>query len=384
MNVLFLTSNPNLVSTARILQCWLMLGKGDGVQGRVVVQRPGDLAGWLEDNAVPHRVDPMPWPDRRRPLASLRHAWGLARWARGAGVEVIHCNEHDVYPFASLLRRFLRRPIVCHVRFRLSRGFSEWAFGGPGRRPDALLWTSHQQRKDSAPAVEGLVPENRQQVLYLGLDLETFGRMGGGRKQARQAWGIRPDEVVVGTASALKPIKRIEDFIDLVARLAKDDARVVGLLGGDAMPGQEAYRRELLERVEATGLGRRFRWVGHQEPVEPFHHACDVFVSTSEYETFGNSVCEAMACRRPVAAYRGGSVHEVVGDAGLIFETGDLDGLTGAVARLVRDPSLRADLGDRGRRRVAEQFNPADGLRQLKHVYRAVLGERSPASLLQP
>jgi L-malate glycosyltransferase len=376
MNVLFITNNPNLGSTARILRSWLLLGRQDGLQGRVVTQRPGDLSAWLEAQAIPHRIDQMPLPDWRWPFPSLRHAWELARWARRGRVEIIHCNEHDVYPFGLLLRRMLNRPLVCHVRFRISRPYCEWVFGGVRRQPDALLWTSRQQRDDSTSAIEGLVPLDRQQVLYLGLDLGMFGTLAGGREQTRRDWDVRPGEIVIGTASAWKPIKRIEDFITMVAQLAHDDVRVVGVIAGDVMPGQEAYREELLRRIASTGLGRRLRWVGHMEPIEPFYHACDIFVSTSEYETFGNSVCEAMACRRPVAAYRGGSVHEVVDNAGWIVDTGDLPALTIAVRELVRRPDLREELGRRGHRRVAEQFNPAKSLQQLKRIYASLLSQR--------
>src|SRR4051812_24226345 len=107
MRVLFLTSNPNLGGTARILQSWLLLGRQEGVHGRVVAQRAGALSAWLEAETFTHRVDPMPWPDRRWPFPSFWHAWDLARWANRGGVEIIHCNEHDVYPFAVLLRRLM-------------------------------------------------------------------------------------------------------------------------------------------------------------------------------------------------------------------------------------------------------------------------------------
>jgi glycosyltransferase involved in cell wall biosynthesis len=145
------------------------------------------------------------------------------------------------------------------------------------------------------------------------------------------------------------------------------------VLAGGPVPGDEAYRDSLLRRVEATGLGRRFVWAGHLEPVEPFFHAVDVFVSTSEYETFGNSVCEAMACRRPVVAYSGGSVHEVVGDAGRVVETGDRPGLIDAARELVARPDLRAELGNRGRARVMERYAPDDSLRQLRKIYAGLL-----------
>jgi glycosyltransferase involved in cell wall biosynthesis len=373
MRVLFLTNNPNLGSTARILQSWLMLGREQGIEGWVVTQKEGDFPRWLRQMGVPQRTDPMPWPDRRRPLSSLWHAWKVARWARKAGVEVIHCNEHDVYPFAVLLRRFLKRPLVCHVRFRLERPFSEWAFRGARRQPDALLWTSRQQKDDSAAAVEGIIAQSSQHVVHLGLDLTTFGALAAARNATRQAWGVAADEIVIGTASPLRPRKRIEDFVALAAQVASENPKVVGILAGGTIKGDENYRDKIVQQIKETGLGRRLQWVGNLEPIEPFYHAVDVSISTSEYETFGNSVCEAMACSCPVAAYRGGSIHEVVGDTGPIVETGDLPALTAAVRDLVRSPEARADCGRRGRQRVAEEFNPARSLQQLRQIYQSVL-----------
>ena len=379
-NVLFLTNNANLGSTARILQSWLLLGPAKGVLGNVIATRAGDLTNWLSANSVDYVLDPMPWPDWRWPLTSLSHAWKVARLAKCLGTDVIHCNEHDVYPFAALVRQILRLPLVCHVRYKVERGFCEWAFGG-WRRPDALLWTSRQQRDDCAAAVEGVVPDHVQHIVPLGIDLSQFGALASGREATRSSWGFRPDEIVLGMASALRPHKRIEDFISIVSKLAQHDERVVGVLAGDAMPGDEGYREQLLRQIEMSGLGRRLRWVGNLEPVEPFYHAIDIFVSTSSYETFGNSVCEAMACRRPVAAYRGGSVQEVVGSAGRIVETGNIDALTEVVSSLVRQPQLRLELGELGCRRVNESFNPASSLVQLQTIYDALLATRSGGEL---
>jgi glycosyltransferase involved in cell wall biosynthesis len=135
------------------------------------------------------------------------------------------------------------------------------------------------------------------------------------------------------------------------------------------------YRQSaLLPRVFPYTLGRIFHWLGNLDRVEPFYQAIDVFVSTSEYETFGNSVCEVMACSRPVGAYQSGSVQEVVGDAGLIIETGDLPALTAAVRDCVRRPDLRDQFGRCGRCRVADRFNPAHSLRQLQSLYEDLMG----------
>src|SRR5258708_15840921 len=115
MRVLYLTDNPTLGGTIRVLQNWLPLGRADGLESHVVIP-PGSLfAQWLRDNDVSHVENPMPWPNRRRPGSALWHALRLARWARRRGIDIIHCNEHNVYPFALLLRRVMRRPPVFHA-----------------------------------------------------------------------------------------------------------------------------------------------------------------------------------------------------------------------------------------------------------------------------
>jgi glycosyltransferase involved in cell wall biosynthesis len=370
---LYLTDNPTLGGTIRILQSWLLLGRQeDIIQGHVAIRPGSDFHRWLDTHQIPYTFNPLPVPNRKQPWQALWHAGTLTAWARRRNVQVIHCNEHNIYPFGALLRRLMSLPLVCHIRYRVERDYCRWAFGA-GRQPDALLWTSNQQRADCEPAIRGIVPEGRQHLIPLGVDPAVFGRRVDEREAARRRWGLEPGDVVIGQATALRPRKRIEHFIDLVTALARDDPRVVGILAGDAPPGDEPYRDAVLAHIDSSGLGRRFRWLGNLDDVEPFDQAIDVFVSTSVYETFGNSVCEAMACGRPVVAYRGGSVQEVVGDGGLVVENEDLPGLVRAAHEVVSRPDLRDELGEKGRRRVQNAYSPAATLRRLAGIYETLV-----------
>ncbi len=378
MRVAYLTNNPNPNSTGRILQSWVQLAAVAGIEPCVIAQAEGRLPQWVRDQSVDCLIDPMPWPDRRRLFAFAHHLWRARRWARRHGVQLVHCNEHNVYPFGAALARALGVPIVCHVRFRLTAGFARWAFSHR-RAPDALLWTSRQQQRDSADAVAALVPDHRQHLVPLGIDVNAFGQRTETGRTLRRTLGIDDGAIVLGTASALRPIKRIHEFVEIVERLARRDRRVIGLIAGDALAGDEDYRQSIIDRIAATGLGDRLRGIGHLDDVEPFMHAIDLFVSASEYETFGNSVLEAMACGKPVAAYAGGSVAEVAGEAGLIADTGDLPALTAHCTRLVDGADLRRQLGEAARRRVAECFNPIDAFGRLIDVYGSLTPRRAAA-----
>ncbi len=373
MTVLYLTNNVQLAGTARILTSWLRLGRSKGLGGCVAVQRPGQLADWLDQERVPRTMSRMPWPSRVWPLPAFREARRLARWARQRGASLVHCNEHDVYPFGVIVARLMRAPIVCHVRFSVDRVFCEWAFGG-WRAPDALLWTTNQQRQDCAEAIDGIVADERQHLIPLGPDPASFEAAPGARAELRRSLGLSETDVVIGTATALRPIKRIEHFVKLISDLGRRHPNIVGLVAGAEVPGDEAYRVRIEQEIAASGLGPRLRWIGHVEPMGPFLHALDLFVSTSVYETFGNSVCEAMLCGLPVAAYVGGSVHEIVGDAGVVVTNDDLPRLTEAVERLVDDAAARAELGERGRRRVKAEFNPAASFERLRRIYGDLTG----------
>jgi glycosyltransferase involved in cell wall biosynthesis len=72
------------------------------------------------------------------------------------------------------------------------------------------------------------------------------------------------------------------------------------------------------------------------------------FVFPSLYEGFGLPVLEAMACGTPVVCSNASSLPEVAGDAALLFDPGDVEGMAQALAQIVADEGLRRDLVERG------------------------------------
>lgn len=96
-------------------------------------------------------------------------------------------------------------------------------------------------------------------------------------------------------------------------------------------------------------------------------------VHPSIYEGFGFTPLEAMASDTPVAASRGGSLPEVVGEAGLLVEPENVAAWQEALLRLALDSGLRQTLRAAGRVR-ARQFTWERAARATLAVYGEVLG----------
>jgi len=73
-----------------------------------------------------------------------------------------------------------------------------------------------------------------------------------------------------------------------------------------------------------------------------------LFVFPSLYEGFGLPVLEALACGTPVVCSNASSLPEVAGDAALLVDPLDVGGLAAALARVLGDEELRAELIQRG------------------------------------
>jgi len=86
----------------------------------------------------------------------------------------------------------------------------------------------------------------------------------------------------------------------------------------------------------------------------------DDFLDKTLYaEGMPNSLLEAMSCGLPVIASKIGGVVDIVedGKSGILFEPGDVAGLSSAMIRLLKDAELRQRLGAEARKRIVEGFS---------------------------
>jgi glycosyltransferase involved in cell wall biosynthesis len=135
----------------------------------------------------------------------------------------------------------------------------------------------------------------------------------------------------------------------------------VGLVAGDAWPGQERRERRLCELRDELGVGDRLRLAGFRDDVETVYGAADVVVVPSTRpDPLPNAALEAAAAGCCVVAAAHGGLPEIIrdGETGRLVPPGDHRALAAALADLAADPDERARLGAAAAADVRDRFAP--------------------------
>jgi glycosyltransferase involved in cell wall biosynthesis len=148
--------------------------------------------------------------------------------------------------------------------------------------------------------------------------------------------------------STIEPRKNLGTLIDAFERL-RDRGAYDGSL---VIVGRVGWKSEdILPRLRGRGIVH-LDYLPAARLASVYEQA-EAFVFPSIYEGFGFPVLEAMARGVPTLAARSSSLPEIGGDAALYFDPNDSRELESQIERLIDDPSLRADLAARGRKRAA-------------------------------
>jgi glycosyltransferase involved in cell wall biosynthesis len=292
-------------------------------------------------SAVPSNVTVVERPMAARPLRALwrRFDWpAIERWT--GDVDVIHGTNfvapptrraasvvtvHDLTPirfpemstkdtlhYPGLLLRAIRRGVVVHT-------------------PSAFV---------AAEVVDLLgVPADRVRAVHHGVPPLDAGDPAIGRTLA----GSDRYVLALGTVEPRKDLPTLVAAFDALAGSDPDVRLVVAGPDGWGAESFEASVAAARHRRQIVRLG----WVGGDERSGLLAGAT-AFAYPSLYEGFGFPPLEAMVAGVPVVASRAGALVEVLGDAACLVAPGDVDGLAGALARLLTDDSARAELVRRG------------------------------------
>ena len=197
------------------------------------------------------------------------------------------------------------------------------------------------------------------------------------RDESRERLGLPRDGVVVGVVARLVKEKRIDRFIEAVARVPGCTAVVVG---------DGPLRRELEEQARHLGEIDRIRFLGHLDDPWPAFAALDLLVVSSDTESMANTMLEALAIGVPILSTPVSGAHDALVEGvdpesppGRVVSDFHPGSLAAALQRIVHEPALRARMARAAEARATSRFSMTPYVDRWESALLRVAKTRDPA-----
>ena len=269
--------------------------------------------------------------------------YGLMATLAGARPLVLNCYGSDIF--------------VAPKKSKIVRWIVKKLLNGA----DAVAATS----KAMAAEAERILgtPQKKVTVTPFGVDVNLF------KKDENREYSDRP---VIGIIKYLKPEYNIPLLIKAFA-IVKDKAAVKPLLH---IYGSGPLKEEFIALTKELGVFEDvtfFETIPNQE-VPKALNTMDIFVNSSNVESFGVNIVEAMACELPVVATPCPGPKEVIdnGVTGVVLKDWDPDEMAEELTKLVENPALREQYGKAGREKVLREYDWNKNVETLISIYNQV------------
>jgi glycosyltransferase involved in cell wall biosynthesis len=345
----------------------------------VILAEDGELVERL--GATGARVEVLPLAEEVRGMSrgemrpGLRQAHAAAEVARYVGrlrrrlrelrPDLVHTTSLKASVYGMVAARAAGLPVLWHLHDRLARDY----LPAPVVPPIRLL---------AATAPNALVAPSRFTLRTVG---SRFRRgmivtaLPNGVPYPERAVEVRDEVDTVTMIGRLTSWKGQHVFLEAFAR-AFPDRPVHARLVGSATFGEADYERGLREQADRLGIADRVDFVGFIPDITRELERADLLVHSSVLaDPLNTVVLEGMAAGVPVIATDTGGHVEYLRDGreGLVYRTGDVQDLAGALRRASEDPELRRRVAA-GARDRARELTPAAVAERWMALYRRLAG----------
>lgn len=175
--------------------------------------------------------------------------------------------------------------------------------------------------------------EKEIEVIYNFVDVQRFTR------KPIDAFKkvIAPNgERILLHASNFRKIKRVQDVVKIFHEVHKQLPSKLLFVG-------DGPERQMAEELSRTlDVCDDVRFVGKQEQMEDILAIADLFLLTSDYESFGLAALEAMASGVPVVSTNAGGLKEIMipGETGYMADIGDINTMSNYALDILKNDEV--------------------------------------------
>jgi glycosyltransferase involved in cell wall biosynthesis len=243
--------------------------------------------------------------------------------------DVVNTHSSDDSWMAGFVARVLGVPLIIrtrHVSTPIGSAFSYKAF------PHLILTTSQAIRES---LIACGIHEEKIVAVPTGIDSNRFRFSTPWRKEIREKHGLAEEDILVGNICVLRSWKGLDFFMDTAAQMPPPFKFI--------LVGDGPQRQRLQDRAKGMGLEGRLLFPGHQEEIEKYFSALDLYFFTSyANEGVPQSLLQAQSVGLPMVVCRTPSVLETLKDAdeAIPVDYGDVPSACAALKAAI--PMVRA------------------------------------------
>jgi N-acetyl-alpha-D-glucosaminyl L-malate synthase BshA len=330
--------------------------------------------GHFRERVFFHEVEMEDYPLFEHPPYSLALSVAIHDTARKEGLDLMHVHYAIPHATSAWVAREMLAPerdlpivttlhgtditlVGLHPSFRPITSFSIL-------RSQGLTAVSDFLKVETVRDFD--VPADRIEVIPNFIDTEVWRP---DKEPCHRASLAPAGEKILMHVSNFRPVKRVEDVVEVFARVCKHlDARLVFVGDGPERP-------RALDRAEELGVRPRILFLGKHASVDELLACADLLLLPSQSESFGLAALEAMACGAPVIATDVGGLPEVVdhGVTGYLFPVGAVEEMADAAVELLKDGERHKRFSAAGRRTAVERFSASSVVPMYEAYYERVL-----------
>lgn len=343
-------------------------------------KKGSELHKRLHNERLPHRSIKI--FSHYSPLQMLR----IRRLLRKESIDVVHAHFlHDLWLLSPALWGVPEISLfaTCHMLFSRTKK-KDWLHRLLYNRANKLIVLTQIAKEVHLSCLP--VSSNNMLVIPHGVDLSEFSFEKYNRNSAREEFGIKPDEPLVGCIGRLDQGKGQEELIHAAFEVLKKFPNCKFLIVGEETKGEGIeFSDKIKHLIKQFRLEKNVILTGYRSDIPQILRALDIFVFPSYKETFGMSLLEAMAMRLPVIATDSGGVPEILdhGNCGILIPPRQAQPLAAAIKEYLRNPDLAQKMAHLGQERVRQEYDLKLNLDRIEALYLdSPTGEEKPEYML--
>ena len=301
----------------------------------------------------------------RKPLSVLRSRRALKRLLKREPFDAIICHSAWSLVVFGPVARSSGLPLVFWLhatndgRYWLERLARK-------TEPDFIICNS----EFTASKSDLLYPQTRVELVYCPVAAPELNYSNDDRKAVRAELDTPENAVAIIQISRLEKYKGHRVLLEALSLLIDVPDWVYWQVGEPQSFDEFQYLEELKTTAERLAIAERVRFLGWQPDALRLLAAADIYCQPNTVaEPFGITFIESLYAGKPVVTTAMGGPKEIIDDTcGILVPPDDANALAAVLRQLIKDSTLRTQMGESGPARARKLCDPSMQIRRLNTI----------------